>query len=154
MERTGAFLSRRRLLIGLGGAATAAAAIVSKPLRTLVLTRSRELVRAQPVLSRLLISLADADFLEWRDQIGTNFAVGGGANMKLVSLIGLAVPGPRPPDLGRSQAFMALFDVQNGGTLAGDLIYTVSPLRYGPFQIFLSASTDPNLPHRMTAVFN
>jgi len=154
MERTGAFLSRRRLLLGLGAMATAAAAIVSKPLRTLVLTRSRELVRAQPVLSRLLISLADADFLEWRDQIGTNFAVGGGANMKLVSLIGLAVPGPRPPDLGRSQAFMALFDVQNGGTLAGDLIYTVSPLRYGPFQIFLSASTDPNLPHRMTAVFN
>ncbi len=154
MERTGAFLSRRRLLLGLGALATAAAAIVSKPLRTLVLTRSRELVRAQPVLSRLLISLADADFLEWRDQIGTNFAVGGGANMKLVSLIGLAVPGPRPPDLGRSQAFMALFDVQNGGTLAGDLIYTVSPLRYGPFQIFLSASTDPNLPHRMTAVFN
>jgi hypothetical protein len=154
MVRTGAFLSRRRLLIGLGGAATAAAAIVSTPLRTLVATRSRSLVRSQPTLSRMLLSLADADFLEWRDQIGTSFALGGGTNMKLVSLIGLAVPGPRPANLGRSQAFMALFDVQNGATLAGDLIYTISPLRYGPFQIFLSASTNPNLPHRMTAVFN
>jgi hypothetical protein len=44
--------------------------------------------------------------------------------------------------------------VQNGATLAADLIYTVNPLRNGPFQIFLSASTDPSLPHRMTAVFN
>jgi hypothetical protein len=154
MERTGASLSRRRLLIGLGGAATAAAAIVKTPLGPVIATRVRELVRTQPVLSRMLISLADADFLEWRDQIGTSFALGGGTNMKLVSLIGMAVPGPRPANLGRSQAFMALFDVQNGATMAGDLIYTVSPLRYGPFQIFLSASSDPSLPHRMSAVFN
>ena len=154
MERTESFLSRRRLLIGLGAVATAAAAIVRKPLGPVVATRVRELVRAQPVLTRLLISLADADFLEWRDQIGTNFAVAGGVNMTLVSLIGMAVPGYRPADLSRPAAFMALFDVQNGATLAGDLIYTVNPLRYGPFQIFLSSSSDPNLPHRMTAVFN
>jgi hypothetical protein len=154
MVRMGTFLSRRRLLVGLGTVATAAVAMVSTPLRTLVLTRSRELVRSQPVLAHMLLSLADADFLEWRDQIGTNFGVSGGATMKLVSLIGMAVPGPRPANLGRSQAFMALFDVQNGATIAGDLIYTVSPLRYGAFQIFLSASTNPNLPHRMTAVFN
>jgi hypothetical protein len=154
MERTGAFLSRRRLLIAMGGAATAAVAMVKTPLGPLVATRVRELVRARPVLSRMLISLADADFLEWRDQIGTNFALGGGVNMKLVSLIGLAVPGPRPANLNRTGAFMALFDVQNGATLPGDLIYTVNPLRYGAFQIFLSASTNPSLPHRMTAVFN
>jgi hypothetical protein len=154
MEKTGYFLSRRKLLIGLGGVAAGAAALMASPFRSIIAMRTRELVRNQPMLRRLLLSLAAAGYDEWLDQVGTVFTASGGTGLKLVAVTAFNSAGLRPIGLARDRAFIAKFDVQNRGTMAGDLIYTVSHPSYGPFQIFLSASSDPNLPHRMTALFN
>lgn len=154
MEKTGSFLSRRRLLVGLGIAGTATAALLALPFRAVIALTARDLVRSQPILRRMLLSLADANYDEWRDQIGTTFIVVGGNQMKLVAVSPLASTGTRPLRATRDSAFVAKFDVQNGGTMAGDLIYNVMHPSYGGFAIFLSASTDPRLPHRMNALFN
>jgi hypothetical protein len=154
MEKTGSFLSRRKLLIGLGGVSAGAVALMASPLRSVIRMVTRDLVRNQPTLRRLLLSLADAGYDEWLDQVGTVFTAAGGAGLKLVAVTALDSAGTRPMRLARNRAFVAKFDVQNRGTMAGDLIYTASHPLYGPFRIFLSASSDPNLPHRMTALFN
>jgi hypothetical protein len=153
MEQTRSFLSRRKLLIGLSGAVAAAAALVAAPFRAAIVTSARDLARNQPVLGRLVFSLADAGYEEWLDQVGTIFAVGGGTSLKLVGVTAMTSVGQRPADL-RDRAFLAKFDVQNRGTMAGDLIYTASHPSYGAFSIFLSASSDRTLPSRMTALFN
>jgi hypothetical protein len=153
MKQTGSFLSRRKLLAGVGGVAVGAVALIAAPFRA-VIVATREMVSSQPVLRRLLLSLADAGYNEWLDQVGSVFVVGGGTSMKLVAVTAFNAVGPRPAGLGRDRAFLAKFDVQNGGTMAGDLIYTAMNPRYGAFPIFLSGSNDPTLRHRMTAVFN
>jgi hypothetical protein len=154
MEQTRSFLSRRKLLVGLSGIAAASVALMASPFRAVIAMTTRDLVRSQPVLRRMLLSLGDAGYDEWLDQVGTTFAVGGGTNLKLIGVSAFNNVGQRPIRLGRSQAFQAKFDVQNGGTMAGDLIYTALHPRYGAFNIFLTASSNPNTPHRMTAIFN
>ena len=154
MEQTKSFLSRRKLLAGVAGTTAASAAMVALPYRAVIAVTFREIVRQQPVLRRMLLSLADAGLAEWQDQIGTTFIVGGGTSLKLVGVSAMPSVGQRPLRVTRTQAFLAIFDVQNRGTMAGDLIYTAMHPRYGAFSIFLSASGDPRLPHRMTALFN
>ena len=153
MGKIQSFLSRRGVLVALGGVAAAAAAIVTRPIQMIIGGTARDVVRSQPIFSRLLLSLADAGYNEWYDQVGTMFTVGGGATMKLVAVNAMYARGLRPANLNRSVAFVASFDVQNRGTMAGDLIYTASNPYYGPFRIFLQAP-DPRQPQRMTAVFN
>jgi hypothetical protein len=154
MEQTESFLSRRKLMIGAGAASAAAVALVASPFKAAIGTSARDLVRNQPVLRRLLLSLANASYSEWADQIGSIFSAGGGTNLKLVAVSAMPAPGDRPRNLGRDNAFLASFDVQHGATMAGDLIYTLSHASYGPFSIFLSASSNPRMPYRMTALFN
>ena len=154
MGMIGLSVSRRTLLAGTGAAAITTGAILVSPLRSVVAMTARDMVRQQPILRRMLLSLADAGYDEWLDQVGSIFSVGGGTSLKLVAVEGFNTLGTRPMRLGRASAFLAKFDVQNGGTMAGDLIYTANHPQYGPFQIFLSASTDPRLPNRMTALFN
>jgi hypothetical protein len=154
MEQTESFLSRRKLLIGLGGVTAAAVALMASPFRAVIALTTRDLVRSQPVLRRYLLSLANAGYDEWTDQVGSVLAVGGGTSLKLVAVSAFNEVGQRPMRLDRDRAFLAKFDVQNGGTMAGDLIYTAMHPQYGAFRIFLSASNDPRLPHRMTALFN
>jgi len=154
MTQTSFSLSRRKLLVGLGGVAAGAVALMAAPFRSVVAVATREMVSSQPVLRRLLLSLANAGYNEWLDQVGSVFVVGGGTSMKLVAVTPFDTVGTRPAGLGRDRAFIAKFDVQNGGTMAGDLIYSAMNPRYGAFPIFLSGSNDPSLRHRMTAVFN
>ncbi|HYJ53617.1 MAG TPA: hypothetical protein VEW04_10650 [Allosphingosinicella sp.] len=101
---------------------------------------------------RRRLSLASASYDEWADQVGSTFAVAGGHGMALAGVRALSSSGTRPTGT-RDRAFVALFDVLAGGTMAGDLIYTVSHPESGPFQVFLAA-TDPRTPRRMLAVFN
>jgi hypothetical protein len=154
MEQTRSFLSRRKLIVALGGIATATATIMMSPFRTVIAMTARDVVRQQPALRGMLLSLADAGYDEWLDQVGSTFALGGGSSLKLISVTEFNAVGTRPAGLGRDRAFVAKFDVQNGATMAGDLIYTAMHPSYGAFRIFLSASSDPRLPYRMNAVFN
>lgn len=127
---------------------------MASPFRAVMVRAAGNLVRGQPMLRRMLLSLADAGYQDWLDQVGSTFAVGGGTSLKLVAVDAFNAIGARPASLGRDRAFLVKFDVQNGGTMAGDLIYTAIHPRYGAVPIFLSAANDPSLRHRMTAVFN
>jgi hypothetical protein len=154
MEKTKFFLSRRGLMTALGGAAAAGAALLAAPHRAAITRKVANLVRGQPIFSSFFLSLADASVEQWSEQVGSIFSVGGGTTLKLVGVTALSSPGPRPAQVSRSRAFVAKFDVQNNQTMAGDLIYTANHASYGAFRIFLSASPDPLLPHRMIALFN
>jgi hypothetical protein len=150
MEKTVSRLSRRNVLVGLGGA-LAVGAVLAAPYKTIVTGRARALIRRLPGATRLL-SLANAGYDEWRDQVGTVFNVSG-ATMRLIGVEALNSAGTRPPGL-RDRAFAAHFTVLNGRAVAGDLIYLASQPDYGPFSLFLSGSGDPAMPSRMLAVFN
>ena len=153
MNKAKFFLSRRGLIAALGGAAAAGALLAARYRAVIAVTVSNAL-RSQSLARPITYSLANGTAEQWLEQVGSTFTVGGGTSLKLVGVSALSSPGPRPAQVTRSRAFIAKFDVQNQGTMAGDLIYTASHPRYGAFRIFLSASPDPQLPHRMTALFN
>ena len=146
-------LSRRGMLVALGGAVVAAGAFAASPFRAVLSRQIRELVvdRRSP---RRSLALASASYEEWMGQVGSVFAVGGGASMRLAGVRAFPSEGARPLGLARESAFVAFFDPIGRQTMAGDLIYTASHARYGALPIFLSASVDPRMPARMVAVFN
>jgi hypothetical protein len=154
MDKAGSFLSRRKLLVGAGGVAAVAIAVKESPFGAVVDRTARDIARREPLLRGSMLSLAQAGYEEWTDQVGSIFNVGGGDSLKLVGVAPFESTGARPVGLARDRAFLAKFDVQNGGSMAGDLIYTVVHPQYGAMQVFLSASSDPRLPNRMNAVFN
>jgi len=151
MEKTRGTFSRRNMLILAGTAVAALGAVIAAPYRAVIGRRASSLVRAEPI-GRRSASLASAGYEEWAEQVGATFLVGGAQGMSLAGVRPLASSGTRPAGM-RDRAFVALFDVA-GGTMAGDLIYTVSHQNSGPFQVFLSAASDPRTPGRMLAVFN
>jgi hypothetical protein len=151
MQLADLHLSRRRMVVALGGAALAVGALVAAPYRGMILRRGREVARAIPFVRRML-SLANAGYIEWMETVGSTFSGGGGYAMRLIGVEALNSGGQRPLGL-RDRAFALHFTVLNGGTMAGNLIYTVSHPDYGPLQIFLSPH-DPATPSRMLAVFN
>jgi hypothetical protein len=150
MEKTRGSFSRRNVLIVAGGALAAVGALIAAPYRAVIGRRARELTIARA--PRRSQSLATAGYDEWTQQIGSTLAIAGAQGLSLAGVRALESSGPRP--LGaRDRAFVAVFDVRGGGSMAGDLIYTVSHPQYGPFQLFLSVA-DARTPNRMLAVFN
>jgi len=149
MERTASLLSRRHALIGLAGAAVAA--IVATPLlRPSAEPRMRRLL-AGNAFTRRFLSLAHAEQGEWAAQVGSNFSVDGGYRLRLAGVRPLQSAGERPGHVSRDRAFVAVFDVVGGMTMAGDLIYSVAHPQYGSLPIFLTTSDSSR---RMLAVFN
>jgi hypothetical protein len=148
MERAST-VSRRNLLAGLAGVAVTAV-LATAAFRPTVGERARRALAGNGFTRRFL-SLAEAGQREWAAQIGSVFEVQGGGTMRLAGVRALQSSGARPPSVTRDRAFVAVFDVMNGMTMAGDLIYTISHPQYGPLPIFLSASGNPR---RMMAVFN
>jgi len=140
------------MLFVAGGALAAVGAVIAAPFKSMVNTRARDLVRARP-MQRSAQSLASASYDEWAGQVGSTFTVAGGQRLTLQGVRPMESSGPRPAG-SRDRAFVATFDVLGRGTMAGDLIYTVSHADHGPLQIFISAAADPRLPGRMLAVFN
>lgn len=151
MNQAEPYLSRRRMLVMLGGGALAIGAVIAAPYKALVVRRGRELARALPFVRRMF-SLANAGYAEWMETVGSTFSGGGGYAMRLIGVEALNSGGQRPAGL-RDRAFALHFNVLNGDTMAGNLIYTVSHPEYGPLQMFLSPH-DPATPSRMLAVFN
>lgn len=149
MQLTDLHLSRRRMVVALGGAAVTVGALFAAPLRSLIEASGREPANTVPL--RRTINLATAGYADWLAQVGTTFA-GGGYNLKLTGVAPLLSTGVRPAGL-RDRAFALNFDVAGGRTMAGDLIYTINHPQYGPLQVFL-AVTGPQTPARMLAVFN
>lgn len=152
MSKAIAKLSRRNVVVG-GATAATVGAIALSPLGVPITREARELIATQP-WARGMLSLSSAGYDQWLAQVGSVFALGGGTTMRLAGVRPMASEGARPMGVARRSAFVAMFDMLGGQTVAGDLIYTVSHSQYGPLQIFLSASTDPRTPGRVLAVFN
>lgn len=149
MKLTDLNLSRRNTLVALGGTAVAAGVVFAAS-STNSLSQSGG-GSTSTSASRTTVNLATAGYDTWLAQVGTKFT-GAGYTLKLSGLSALNSTGVRPDGL-RDRAFALNFDVAQGLTMAGDLIYTISHPQYGPLQIFLSA-TGPATPSRMIAVFN
>ena len=151
MENAQPRLSRRHLLLGLTGGA-AATALLAPALSPGVGRKARELAVRSGV-GRRFFSLDYASLREWGEMVGSTFRVTGGYALKLVGVRPLISTGARPWNLGRDRAFLAVFDVMGGMSMAGDLLYSARHPQYGEIPIFLSAA-DPATPGRMHAVFN
>jgi len=151
MKLTDLTLSRRHTLVALGGAAVTAGAVLAAS-RTTLLGQSSGGSTSSTTTSRTTVNLATAGYDTWLAQVGTKFSSAGGYSLKLSGITALNSTGARPAGL-RDRAFALTFDLAQGMTMAGDLIYTVSHPQYGPLQLFLSA-TGPQTPSRMLAVLN
>ncbi|HEY5713677.1 MAG TPA: hypothetical protein VIT38_17405 [Allosphingosinicella sp.] len=153
MEKETSGLSRRNIVLALGGAVAVAGALVASPLRKMAARRSTNLAPTRNWGSRL-VSLGSAGVDEWSQQVGSVFTVAGGTAMRLAGVRAMPAPGGRPSNLSRSTAFLAVFDPLNGATMAGNLTYGASHPEYGALMMFLTESSDPATPSRMFAVFN
>ena len=140
--------SRRKILIG---GATVAAAVAAVPLLRPGAGSTTRRLLASNGLTRRFLSLADAEADEWAAQVGSTFTVEGGYQLNLAGVRPLSSPGPRPASVSRRSAFVAVFEVLDGRTMAGDLIYTLRHSQYGRLPVFLTVSENPG---RMLAVFN
>lgn len=149
MKLTDLHLSRRRMVVMLGGAVVAVGAVFAAPIKSLVEAGARDLLGSTSAARR--VNLATAGYNDWLAQVGTTFSTSG-YNLKLIGVAPLISSGTRPAGL-RDRAFALNFDVAAGRTMAGDLIYTLSQPQNGPLQLFLTG-TGPQTPGRMLAVLN
>ncbi|MFN3943835.1 MAG: hypothetical protein ACK4K7_02750 [Allosphingosinicella sp.] len=146
-------VSRRTMLVTLAGGGTAAVAIAAPAFSNQLAQQVREAAVTNG-WARQFFSLANAGFTEWRQQVGSIFLLGGGFRMKLVAVTPLSSKGKRPSSVGRSSAFIAVFDPVGNAAVPGDLIHTARHPQYGTLPIFLSAAPTAKSPRRMVAVFN
>ncbi len=145
-------LPRRKLLLALLGGMVSVG-VLSAPTLSPRLAREARRIAGKSAAARRFLSLAHAEMEEWAAQVGAVFLVDGGYRMKLVGVRPLSSSGRRPGN-GRSRAFLAVFRVLGGQTMAGDLIYTANHRQYGTFDLFLSMGKDRPNGARMHALFN
>ena len=149
MERAAPSPSRRNVLLGLAGVAAAGLVATARWIPSAE-ERTRRILASNPVTRRFL-SLANAEQGEWAQQVGSEFRVEGGYRLKLAGIESSRSIGERPQQVTRRRGFIAVFDVLDGASMAGDLIYSASHSQYGSLPLFLSASGSPS---RMFAIFN
>src|SRR5687767_3902691 len=149
MDRAASNPTRRNVLIGVAGAAVAA--VVAAPFLRPGMSDGTRRLLAGNRFTRRFLSLADAGQAEWAAQAGSVFTAEGGYRLRLAGVRPLLSTGVRPPEVARRSAFLAVFDVLDNMTMAGDVIYDLRHGQYGRLPVFLSASDDPR---RMFAVFN
>ena len=152
VQRNGeiAGISRRNLLAGAGAAALLAGAAwmylsPSQPGGTAE-------PRATPAQRAQGRALATSEMNGWQTIVGTEFETAG-FRLKLVGVQPLPSVGARPADVTRHRAFVAVFEILSGGTMPGDLIYTMRSERQ-VLDVFLTNASTREFPNRMHAVFN
>jgi hypothetical protein len=135
-----------------GGAVAGASALLAAPVRDKIKSVARRAV-VNTGVGQGFLSLGDGTYEEWLSEVGATFSLGGRTNIQLVGVRALTSLGTRPQGI-RAQSFAAFFDPMAAQTVAPDLIYTATHSSYGPMQLFLAGSRNPNAPRRMVAVFN
>ena len=148
MKSTG--ISRRNLLVGAGAAAVVAGAawLYLSPSQSAP-TAGPPATPAQRTQGRVL---ATSEMNGWQNIVGTEFETAG-FRLKLVGVQPLPTVGARPTDVTRDRAFVAVFEIQSGGTMPSDLIYTMRSERH-VLDVFLTSASTREFPNRMHAVFN
>lgn len=145
-------LNRRKMMLVAGGAVAGASALIAAPYRTKIKRVARR-VMVNTGVGRGLLSLGNASYDEWLNEVGATFSLGGGTNMRLVGVRALPTSGAKPDGV-RTQGFAAFFDPTGSQSIAPDLIYTAFHSSYGATLLFLAGTRDPQAPQRMVAVFN
>lgn len=145
MENVPHKLSRRHVVAGaagLGVVALAANAVTRAPSGPAQTSTTASFVARRPLL--------EAARADWESQIGSIFRVIGGYRLRLTGTRPFPSADSRPAGV-RRRGFMAVFEVLDGQTMAGDLIYGMWQREYGGMQLFLSNSGSPRIMH---ALFN
>ena len=106
-------LNRRKMMLVAGGAVAGASALIAAPYRTKIKRVARR-VMVNTGVGRGLLSLGNASYDEWLNEVGATFSLGGGTNMRLVGVRALPTYGARPDGV-RTQGFAAFFDPTCGG---------------------------------------
>ena len=98
-------------------------------------------------------ALAHGEMDRWSGYVGTRFEASG-FQLRLSGVRPLASEGARPANVSRSSAFLAVFDVDGGRPMPGNLIHALRAQGVGPLDVFLADAATPEFPGRMHAVFN
>jgi hypothetical protein len=131
-------VSRRHILLGLGGAAVAGTANVG--------------LLAQSLSAVGTGTLGTAGHADWLAQVGSNFTAASGQVLKLTSVQAYGGAGSRPAAV-RPTGFAARFDIIRGGALPEGRHLVAHAQRGGTFEIFLTKA-GPSTPLGMRADFN
>ena len=156
MSRDSAYLSRRRLLAGLGAGAVGAAAAAAPMLSFRAVDSGAG--RRDSWWNRTFLALHSAGFSEWSAVVGETFNLStrNGAHLLRVAAV-TAFPrsGRRPVELGRSQAFSVVFETVTGPALpARDSVYQLVHRSYPSMPIYMGAPFRVGQKTRLVAVFN
>jgi hypothetical protein len=143
-------LSRRNLLAGLGIGVAAVGALAAPALQ---LSWTRKPAAKGSWWDRQFTSLAQAGVDEWSRQIGSEFALAGGALARLAEVTPMRSPGRRPQGL-RETAFAVVLESSGSGLPPGDRILDVTHADAGAMKIYFSACGDGCGGHRLQAIFN
>ncbi len=145
-------LSRRKMMLVAGGVVAGAGALLAAPMRGKIRNVARRMMVNSGV-GRGFLSLANATYEEWLNEVGATFTLGGRTSLRLAGVRALPTMGAKPQGV-RTQGFAAFFDPMGAQQVAPNLIYTATHPSYGPMQIFLAGTSDSRTPGRMVAVFN
>lgn len=156
MQRKSAFLSRRMLLAGLGVGAVGAAAAAA-PVLSLRFAGGSPGRRAS-WWDRTFQSLRSAGLAEWSGVVGETFSLetaNGSHSLRIAEVSAFPRSGPRPGELGRSQAFSVVFESISGPPLPDtDRLYQLAHPSYPPLPIYMGAPSAVDRKTRLIAVFN
>lgn len=145
-------LSRRNLIVGLVGTAAAGTAAAGSGF----IDAAGFMALLRPNNTRRGVTLRSGESGDWADQRDTQFRLDSGQVLKLADVQSFKSTakkeGKRPRGV-RSTAFVARFDIKQGGPLDGDRIFRINHARGGVFDIYLT-TPDPRSPLQVAAVFS
>ena len=151
MSRIQAHMSRRNMLVGLAAAGVIGAIAMAAKTGGGE-TGSTDAAASGAGGSTRPASLATAEIEHWMAEVGASFDIAF-TRMRLAGVTPLEIEGaPRPANL-RQRPFVAVFDLPQGQTLPGNLVYRIVTRNYPAFDIFLDEPA-PTALRRMRAVFN
>jgi hypothetical protein len=150
-EVKGLRVTRRTAVAGIAGVGITAALAANFSLSGTSSSSTKD--STQSGSQRGTTSLAYGNIGDWIAVVGTTFR-SGTERLRLVGVQPLESDGVRPPEVTRTSAFAAVFDVLNGAVLPGDLIYSIYASNIAPFDIFMSSARTAQYPARLHAVFN
>jgi len=143
-------LSRRNVIVGVGGTVAVGAFAVSDAGQKQVQAFKQQLWKNRPGRRNVRLSSASVD--DWAIQVGSKFQTSTGHTLKLADVRQFDHQGKRPAGL-RDRPFVAGFEVVSGkGTLPDQLLLRINHSEGGTFDLFLTAAA-PDKPNRRIAVF-
>ena len=143
-------LSRRNVIVGVGGTVAVGALAVSDAGQKQVQAFKQQLWKNRPGRHNVRLSSASVD--DWAIQVGSKFQTSTGHTLKLADVVQFDHQNKRPAGL-RDRPFAAGFEIVAGnGPMPDQATLKVAHREGGTFDIFITAGS-PDKPKRRIAVF-